>query len=92
MSKSDSQTSSTAISRKKDTPGYIQNWSKGSLKFLNRNSKNAFLESLLKTVLRGLFSFFDIVSLDGSRGLWSLISGDDVITGNGPNQTNFMDF
>ena len=37
---------------------------------------------------RVLFSFFHIVSLDGGKGLWSLISGGDVImiTGNGPNQ------
>ena len=36
--------------------------------------------------------FFDIVPLDGGKGLWSLISDDDVITGSGPNQENFIDF
>ena len=36
--------------------------------------------------------FFDILSLDGGRGLWSLISDNDVITGNGPNQKNFHGF
>ena len=29
---------------------------------------------------------------DGGRGLWSLISDDDVITGSGPNQKFFIDF
>ena len=58
----------------------------------NRKSKIVFLESLLKTVSRVLFSFFDIPSLDGGKGRWSLISGDDVITGSGPNQKNFIDF
>ena len=39
-----------------------------------------------------VFSFFDIASPDGGRGLWSLISGDDVITGSCPNKKNWMIF
>ena len=34
----------------------------------NRKSKIVFLESLLKTVSRVPFSFFDIPSLDGGKG------------------------
>ena len=48
--------------------------------------------SLQKTVSRVIFSFFDIANHDGGRGLWSLISCDDVITGSGPNQKNFGRF
>ena len=44
------------------------------------------------SVQRVLFSFFDIASLDGVRGFWSIIIGDDVIAGNGPNQKIFIDF
>ena len=55
-------------------------------KFLNRKSKNIFLESLWKTILRVLFSFFDILSLNGDKSLWSITSCDDVIAGKGLNQ------
>ena len=33
--------------------------------------------------MRVLFSFFVIISLDGGKGRCNLMSGDDVITGNG---------
>ena len=51
-------------------------------KFRIESQKNIFLERSSKNVKRVLFWFFDIVSLDDSRGLWSFISGDDVISGN----------
>ena len=61
-------------------------------KIRKRKSKNRFSKSLEKTVQRVLFWFFDIVSHDGARGSWSLISSDDVITGSCPDQCCFHEF
>ena len=49
-------------------------------------------ESLQKTVSGVIFSFLDIINYDGGRGLWTLISCDDVITGSDPNQKSLIDF
>ena len=67
------------------------------IKKFSTGCQNFFFEKLIKNCLKSpiqnrLFSLFNIASPDGGRGLWSLISGDDVITGSGPNQKNFIDF
>ena len=64
----------------------------GNETFLNWKSKNIFFKSSSKTVWRVIFSFFDITSPGSARGLWSLIIGDDVITGSGPEQKSSIDF
>ena len=61
-------------------------------KFRDRKSKIRFLQSQEKTITRVLFLFFDIWSWDSGRGLWSLISGDDVITGSCSEQLFVYEF
>ena len=61
-------------------------------KFRDRKSKIRFLQSQEKTITRVLFLFFDIWSWDSGRGLWSLISGDDVITGSCSKQLFVYEF
>ena len=48
-------------------------------------------DATVKNCLESPILIFDIASKDGGRGLWSLISGDDVITGTGPDQQFFID-
>ena len=62
-----------------EVPGF---WSDRKSKTIwNWKSKNIFLKSLWKLFRKLNSRFFIIQSRDGVRGLWSPISGNDVITG-----------